>query len=568
MKRKLLFFLLPFLCLQYSHAQDLDAYLQLPSGSVTFSAGGGNYKTENPAWVLAGAGGMHTYFFIDGISGAAGYSTLDMIHNNSIPLIGNPVTVASPDGCTAENLYPWRRNYYAIASAQYINHPTAGPIALGFLHGENKSMVGTTQQAVDCDGYGLGGPTYGAFIGGSWLSNTSSTNWGQAYHNDLGPIVWPSSGYFLANGQKCSLGCGEPSSILADDGYLYVFYKDMSHWRVPEYDRRAPVFPNIILYHHPEDPDFPEEEGRMGGIKVARVPIADALTTQAYKSYYEDQFGGDVAWNPSLPAGFTKDNTTAFLRTPGPIASDIMRQPGYDYVRFSVAKVAGTNYYFGVGTYQDYNDKWVDGNGSHPKVKLALRYSYDLLHWFGNRVFEVSNDWTGSHFNYPVFLRKDGSSNTIIDGDDFYVMGTPSNIASTVYRMNFFIPGPPDPPPPPPVGCIDDPQNGLFCPVSDKNRKTMNGLAATLDLSPAKAPAIYPNPGRGVYNLSYTLKDHAITQLCVLDVTGRRLQAGATTMRGPGLVTESIDISRHAKGVYMLELTVNEGKKTFKVIYQ
>ena len=101
-----------------------------------------------------------------------------------------------------------------------------------------------------------------------------------------------------------------------------------------------------------------------------------------------------------------------------------------------------------------------------------------------------------------------------------------------------------------------------------KNGQTMNGLAGTLDLSSAKAPAVYPNPGPGVYQLTYTLKDHAITQLCVLDMTGRRLQAGPTTMRGAGAVTESVDITGRAKGVYMLELTVNGGKKTFKVVYQ
>ena len=563
MKRKLFFLLSASLCAGVSRAQDLNAYAVSTSGSVTFSHLGGNYKTENPPWTLAG--GWHTYFFIDGIGGAAGSSPLSMTATSSIPISEGPFTVASPDGCTAENMFPWRRNYYAITTAQYINHPTAGPIALGILHGENKSMVGTTQQAVDCNGYGLGYPTYAAFVCGSWLPNTSATNWGQAYYSDLGAIVWPSSGYFLANGQKSSLGCGEPSSLQADDGYLYVFYKDMSHYRVPEYDRKDPVF-HTVIYHHPQDPDWPYEEGRMGGIKVARVPMADVLTPQAYKSFFQDA-AGNQAWNPSLPAGFTKDNTTAFFRTPGPLASDIMQQPGCDYQRFSVAKVAGTNYYFGVGSYQDYNDLWVDGNGSHPRWKISLRYSYDLVHWFGNRVFVTANDWTGSNFNYPIFLSSDGWSNTSINPNDFYIIGTPSNIASTVYKMHFYIPAPPPPPPPPPQICYDDLGRPVHC--SDAvSGSTRNGLAATLEMSPAKAPAVYPNPGHGVYQLSYTLKDNAITQLCVLDVTGRRLQAGPTTMRGPGLVTESIDISRHAKGVYMLELTVNAGKKTFKIIYQ
>jgi len=77
-----------------------------------------------------------------------------------------------------------------------------------------------------------------------------------------------------------------------------------------------------------------------------------------------------------------------------------------------------------------------------------------------------------------------------------------------------------------------------------------------------------PTPGHGLFQLTYTLKDHAITQLNVLDITGRQLQAGTTSMRGPGRYTETVNISGRAKGIYLLELLVNGGKKTFKVVYQ
>jgi hypothetical protein len=92
--------------------------------------------------------------------------------------------------------------------------------------------------------------------------------------------------------------------------------------------------------------------------------------------------------------------------------------------------------------------------------------------------------------------------------------------------------------------------------------------AMLLDESEGAAPGVYPNPGRGVYRLSYTLKDHIVTQLNVLDVTGRRLQAGPATLRAPGRVTETVNIAGQARGVYFLELMVNGGKKTFKVIYE
>jgi hypothetical protein len=92
--------------------------------------------------------------------------------------------------------------------------------------------------------------------------------------------------------------------------------------------------------------------------------------------------------------------------------------------------------------------------------------------------------------------------------------------------------------------------------------------AKLLDEGVGKAPSVYPNPGRGIYQLGYTLKDHAVTQLSVLDMTGRRLQTGPSVLRAPGRVTETVDISAQAKGVYLLELLVNGGKKTFKVVYE
>ena len=559
-KKEILFFFLSFFCLFYSHAQDLDAYTWSDAGSVTFQYPCWSpacsqleklTNTEVPPWILPG--GWRSYFFVDGQDGAVGSSPLDMINNSAINIATTgvgPFLVTTPAGCPTSD-QTWREHYYGVYSAQYINHPTAGPVSMGFVHAENIRMVGVSQPAADCGGAGW--PTYGAFVCGAWTPNNQNTNWGQQYFTDIGPIVWPSMGYFLLNGQKCSLGCGCPSSIQAEDGYVYVFYKDMSGYRVLAY----PGYPH-------DDPTYLVGEGRNGGIKVARAPINDALNPQAYKSFYED--GAGIHWNPSLPAGFTRDNTAAFLQTPGPQSSNVM--DGYDYIRFSVAKVAGTNYYLGVGNYFDEADRWVDANGSHSTLKMALRYSYDLVHWFGKRIIDATHDWTTTHFDYPIFLSSDGWSNTTIAANDFYVVGTsPSHINNVVYKMHIYIPAPPPPPPPPPPTCYDDQGNQMFCPQSQKGQVT-SAVAAILDESPGAAPGVYPNPGKGVYRLTYTLKDHVVTQLSVLDMTGRRLQAGPSMLRAPGRVTETVDISGQAKGVYLLELLVNGGKKTFKVVYE
>jgi len=99
-------------------------------------------------------------------------------------------------------------------------------------------------------------------------------------------------------------------------------------------------------------------------------------------------------------------------------------------------------------------------------------------------------------------------------------------------------------------------------------RQTAGGVASSLDEGSGKAAYVSPNPGHGLFQLTYTLKDYAITQLNVLDVTGRTLQVGVTAMRGPGRYTETVNITGRAKGMYLLELLVNGGKKMFKVIYQ
>jgi hypothetical protein len=346
----------------------------------------------------------------------------------------------------------------------------------------------------------------------------------------------------------------------------------MSHYVVPSYT----YFTGLIPHTYPGDPDFPEEEGRHGGIKVARVLLADALNSQAYRSFYEDPSHNQF-WNPSVPDGFTKEMTTTYMwGVKGPMATNIMGEETEGHQtpeRFSVAKVTGTDYYLGVYDYEDEDDRWIDGNGnSNSTLKVSLRYSRDLVHWSDNKVIYSTHDWTTTHFNYPIFLSSDGWSNNAVDPNDFYIVGTsPSTIGHTVYRLHVTIPPPPPPPvdPPPPPVCYDNNGNIIDCYNSVRARTgSANGTGAVLDESSSGASYVYPNPGHGMYTLNYVLNDHATTQLNVLDVTGRRLQTGSTVTRGQGRYTESVNISGHAKGIYFLELLVNGSKKTFKVIYQ
>jgi hypothetical protein len=553
------------LCMTSLYAQDLSKYTWYEATPVTFSYPCGTLsniltgcsdlenltKTEVPPWIIGG--GWRTYFLVDGIHGAAASSPADMINNTEINFKdngGDPVIVTSPIGCPSYGNNPWRQNYYAVYSAQYFNHPTLGPVSLGYIHAENRTMVGINQPAVSCSNDQFYG--YGGFVCAGYSPNNQSTNWGQQYFTDLGPIIWPSMGYFLPNGQKCSGGVRHPSSIQADDGYIYVFYKDESNYVVQPYPGYA------------GDPSFTVPEGHDGGNKVARVPVADALNPQAYQSFYEDALGNQ-SWNPSLPAGFNLQSYPAYLNTMGPQASDIMKD-GYVYIRFSAAKVAGTNYYYGVGAYSD--------PAAGDSVKVCLRWSYDLVHWHDRVVINTAANWSATNFDYPIFLSTDGWSNTSIDPSDFYVVGTnnANKIDNVTHKIHVYIPPPPSTDPPPGNGggttCDDGHGNTVDCTTKIRQKQADELAGTILDMGDSRAPYVYPNPGHGMYTLNYTLKDHAITQLNVLDLTGRKVQTGATSMRAPGSYTETVNISGRAKGIYFLELLVNGGKKTFKVIYQ
>jgi len=92
-----------------------------------------------------------------------------------------------------------------------------------------------------------------------------------------------------------------------------------------------------------------------------------------------------------------------------------------------VVKVNGTNYYMGLGNYPDPdpNHRWQDSQGNwHSPQIITLKYSYDLLHWFGDRTIYTAPNYKLSQFNYSIFLNANGWTNTEIDENNFYIIGT------------------------------------------------------------------------------------------------------------------------------------------------
>lgn len=176
---------------------------------------------EIPPWTIGG--GWHTYLMVDG-NNTNTYSTPDnMINNTSINCkYGGPYFAVGPDAAKA-----WKRSYSSIYSAHYLEHPTLGPINIGFCHDENKNSCNqqntinpifhpTCVSGTDYTGYF-------AMVSAVWTKNIQSNNWGQnGYNNDVGPILWPSVGYVSSDNTNATQGLLQPSSIISGN-YIYIY---------------------------------------------------------------------------------------------------------------------------------------------------------------------------------------------------------------------------------------------------------------------------------------------------------------------------------------------------------
>lgn len=537
-------------CIVRTEAQypDLGRYKAASAGTVTFHYHCNDWqgflqgcdfeaqkmKMEVPPWMIPGR--WHSYFMVDGKNSYVCSTPADMAVNSDIDVKDDGVGPFDAStrsvgrggrGCNGRGR-DWSRVYYAIYSAEYFRHPVEGAVSLGFLHGENKDVCDgendchntiNTDPANVCPFKGDFWPRYNSFVCASWIPNTQATNWGQQYFsNELGPIVWPCTGYLQPDGVKATTGVNHPSSIQYN-GYVYVFYHDAG--------------PYSGLNSH-------SEEGRQEGIKVVRAPLSEALNPYAYQAYYRDPSGNEY-WNPSLPEGFTKETMLDYLREKGPMTTDLMGDEGnnqFGNLRFSVAQVRGKDYFIGVESYIDY----ADGH----KYKTALRFSTDLVHWTDRgMVVDEASGFKASTMNYPIFLSGDGWSNSVVDENNFYILGTGSEITNRVYKKH-----------------ISLSDAGLTPQVLiQRNGPIIAGGNGSMQVM-----SVSPNPGPGLFQLRYTLGDYAIIRVNVLDIMGRRLIRGVPAQRAPGAYTEEVDLGGFAGGVYLLELMTGKERQVVKVL--
>jgi len=522
----------------YAQFPSFDSYSISKISSVFFnfskSSRKNKDKAEIPPWIIPG--GYRSYFFVDGNDSYI-WSTKSSITDNKAISLDNAVgpNQASLSYTHSRSYNPndkienWKRNYDAVYSAEYFNHPVKGPVSLGFLHGENKNQVSgyrmyqnTIQPNVtinlrDPASYSGGKPfhdgwnAYNAIISAAWISNNKQTNWGQQFFkNELGPIAWPSTGYVTGNGIKCTSGLRHPSSVIAGD-YVYIFYADS-----------GPFGNNI-----------PPEEGRQEGIKVIRASVADALDAHNYSVYYRDPAGNE-SWLPSLPEGFTKENMLDFIAVKGPKSTDIMN----DYknisqeVRFSVARVRNTNYFIGVEEYIDVTDA--------KKYKVALRFSNDLTHWTDRALtISVADSWDKTQMNYPIFLSKDGWSNTEIDIDDFYILGTetePGNFVNKIHITKY------------------------------SRAPTQMSSLMSYNLQNIPGSTIYPNPATGSFQIAYSLDKPSLIRIDIFDLLGKKLATIDNEQKEQGKYIDQFDISGYPDGLYLIEIVSDNRRRTYKLI--
>ena len=525
-------FLTSFLFLYIlSYAQyptDMTAFTKGQPVGINFYNGSSTIAMEIPPWTIGGE--WHTYFMHDGNKTVTYSVPQAMEPNTSIDCTGKGGYFATAPIVSD----PWKRSYSGIYSAHALTHPTQGSINIGFCHDENKNECGHEENTIDpavkincADSY----QGYFAMVSAVWTPNTASDNWGQdGYKNDLGPILWPAWGFVAADGvTPTSQGLLQPSSIVSG-GYIYIFVFDKG----------------------PLPAAGKQEEGRDRGIKLVRAPVSGCLDPAEYEVYYKDT-AGDEQWLPSLPTGFTKENMLQYVRVKGPKSTDILPDEIADNtvaLRFTAAKVNNTNYFIGCEEYLDSEDQTYTNGVGHARHHVALRFSNDLVHWSHREmIVETSEDWDASYFNYPIFLSADKWTNTAVDLDDFYIVGTHSqppfiNLINTLHvtrttpmAMNFAASAAA----PPPVKALLDPTSGMFYGVA-------------------------PNPTMGSVQLKYGLSATANVQVTMHDITGRMLRSEGPVQRSQGSYVEDFDLSTLARGVYILELSADDEKRVYKVV--
>jgi hypothetical protein len=255
-------------------------------------------------------------------------------------------------------------------------------------------------------------PGYFGFVSMSYAPLTADTRYGMILNKyDMGPILWPWSGFLSKDGKDKHPGYKNPhphpSSLIAEDPkdgkkYIYVFQIESS--TKPNGDRM---------------------------IMAARSPIESRAMPGSFLNFYRGEYT-----EPSLPQNM-KEDIAVLLTRPGGRCDPV--HPSLDGTheginRFFAARLKQSGLFLSVETYsfQERGERYME---------TALRLSEDLRSWTDR--FVVPNTKVSSrqrrsetppfYMAYPKFLSADGSSHYEIDeSKPFYIIATKPH--ALVYR--------------------------------------------------------------------------------------------------------------------------------------
>ncbi|MBT5089767.1 MAG: T9SS type A sorting domain-containing protein, partial [Flavobacteriales bacterium] len=79
--------------------------------------------------------------------------------------------------------------------------------------------------------------------------------------------------------------------------------------------------------------------------------------------------------------------------------------------------------------------------------------------------------------------------------------------------------------------------------------------------------SIYPNPSRDIFNVSFTSDSKQDLRVRILNVIGEEL-INDNLEQFIGEYTKAIDLTKNAKGIYLLEIETNDGIINKKLVLQ
>jgi len=78
---------------------------------------------------------------------------------------------------------------------------------------------------------------------------------------------------------------------------------------------------------------------------------------------------------------------------------------------------------------------------------------------------------------------------------------------------------------------------------------------------------IYPNPTRGLFNISFVSDDIVTLELLVLNTSGKVIMIENKEMF-VGEYTKQVDLSEYPKGIYMVQIRTNNSFITKRIVVQ